>query len=67
MLKERGHDWLRVKQPHLLPPALQPESSLTQTPFGHVVASNPVAHCFQVATCPEYSLALTETKHGPGY
>lgn len=49
----------------LLPPALQPEFSLTQTSFGHVVASNPVAHCFQGAACPEYSLVLTETKHSP--
>lgn len=52
---ERLHGRLPVKCLGVLPPALQPESSLTQTSFGHVVASKLAAHCFQVATCPEYS------------
>lgn len=50
----------KVQGLRLLPLVLEPESFLTQTPFGCVVASNLVAHCSQVATCPECSLILTD-------
>lgn len=67
MLRDKDCNLVLVKQLCLLPLILQPESSLTQTSFGHAVASNLVAHCFQGAACPEYSLVLIETKHGPCY
>lgn len=50
-----------------LPLAFQHGSSLIQLTFGHAVASNFAAHCFQVATYPEYSSVLRETNHGPCY